>query len=246
MPIVRILLVLLALASPALAQEGARNAAAASAAAQAFQLYLEGVTQQGGRPDLTRPDAATMLGRVFDLGALTALPPAQASDSAWLLEWHEAANETKQSVTSYGAKPGLQPDMAALRRNMAEYEDQYATATNFLIRLLAREAVATTMLMASVAPETRTPEADEAFAATRRDSPVMIMGFISSVQGSKPANARLVTAAIRDTSEVWASHFLPADRAHVIAVLPNFAKRMPDETTRTDLAALLAALQAAK
>ena len=54
MPIVRILLVLLALASPALAQDGARDAAAASEAAQAFQVYVEGVTKQGGRPDLTR------------------------------------------------------------------------------------------------------------------------------------------------------------------------------------------------
>jgi hypothetical protein len=48
MPIVRILLVLLALASPALAQDGARDAAAASEAAQAFQVYVEGVTKQGG------------------------------------------------------------------------------------------------------------------------------------------------------------------------------------------------------
>ena len=72
----------------------------------------------------------------------------------------------------------------------------------------------------------------------------MILGFISSVQGSKPANARLVAAAIRDTGEVWASHFLPRDRARVIAVLPDFAKRMPDETARTDLVAFTAALQA--
>jgi hypothetical protein len=38
---------------------------------------------------------------------------------------------------------------------------------------------------------------------------------------------------------------VPADRAHLIAVLPNFAKRMPDETARSDLAAFRAALQAA-
>jgi hypothetical protein len=48
MPIVRILLVLLALASPTLAQDGARDAAAASEAAQAFQVFVEGVTKQGG------------------------------------------------------------------------------------------------------------------------------------------------------------------------------------------------------
>ena len=80
MPVVRILLVLLALASPALAQDGARDAAAAREAAQAFRVYVEGVAKKGGRPDLTRPEVAAQFGRVFDLDALNALPPAQASD----------------------------------------------------------------------------------------------------------------------------------------------------------------------
>jgi len=244
MPIVRILLVLLALASPALAQDGAREAAAASEAAQAFRVYVEGVMKQGGRPDLARPDVAALLGRVFDLGAFNALPPAQASDITWLVEWHEAASATHELILTYGAKPGPQPDRAAVGRNMAEYEDQYAAAINFLIRVNAREAVSTRMLMAGLAPEERTRVVEEAFAATRRDSPVMILGFISSVQRSKPANARLVAGAIRDTGEVWASHFLPGDRARVISVLPDFAKRMPDETARVDLAAFMVALQA--
>jgi hypothetical protein len=244
MPIVRIFMILLALASPARAQDGARDAAAANEAAQAFQVYVEGVTKQGGRPDLTRPEVAALLGRVFDLGALNALPPAQASDRDWLVEWHEAANATHELILYYGAMPGPQPDREAIRRNMTEYEDQYAAAINFLIRFNAREAVSTKMLMADLAPEERTRVVEEAFAATRHDSPVMILGFISSVQGSKPANARLVAAAVRDTREVWASHFLPLDRARVISVLPDFAKRMPDETARVDLAAFMAALQA--
>jgi hypothetical protein len=46
MPIVRILLVLLALASPAFAQDGARDAAAARDAAQAFRVYVEGVAKK--------------------------------------------------------------------------------------------------------------------------------------------------------------------------------------------------------
>ena len=244
MPIVRILLVLLAIASPALAQDGARDAAAAREAAQAFRVYVEGVAKKRGRPELTRPDVATLLGRVFDPGALNALPPAQASDTDWIVQWHEAANATKELFMHYGARPGQEPDVAAVRRNMAEYEDQYAAATSFLIRFQAREAVSTKMLMASLAPGERTRAVEEAFAATRRDSPLMLLGFISSVQGSKPANARLVAAAIRDTREVWASHFLPSDRARVISVLPDFAKRLPDETARTDLAAFMAALQA--
>jgi len=244
MSIARIVLVLLALASPAVAQDGPRDAAAATKAAQAFQVYVEGVTRQGARPDLTRPEIAALLGDIFDLDALNELPPAQASDRDWLIEWHEAANATHESILYYGAKPGPQPDREAIRRNMSEYEDQYAAATNFLIRFNAREAVSTEMMITGLAREERTPVVEEAFAATRRDTPLMILGFISSVQASNAANARLVTAAIRDTREVWASHFLPQDRARVISALPGFTKRMPDEATRDDLAAFMTALQA--
>jgi hypothetical protein len=109
MPIVRILLVLLALASPALAQDGARDAAAAREAAQAFRVYVEGVTKMGGRPDLTRPEVAALLGRVFDLGALNALPPAQASDIPWLLDWMEPqtrpTNCSCYTTRSHGRSP---------------------------------------------------------------------------------------------------------------------------------------------
>lgn len=142
MPIVRILLILLALVSPALAQQGARDLAAARDAAKAFKAYVDGVAKKGERPDLTRPEIAALLGRVFDLDALAALPPTQASDMNWLMDWTDAANATHKLFIFYGAKPGPQPDLAALQRNMAEYGDQYAVAISFMIRGTAREAVA--------------------------------------------------------------------------------------------------------
>ena len=156
MPIVRILLVLLALASPALAQDGARDAAAARDAAQAFRVYVEGVSKKGERPDLTRPEVAALLGRIFDLDALNALPPAQESDLPWLLDWMEAANVANKLFTRYGSKPGGGPDLPAIERNMAEYEDQIAAALNFLIRGLAREAVSSNLFWEGLAPEQRT------------------------------------------------------------------------------------------
>ena len=159
MPVVRILLVLLALASPAFAQDGARDAAAAREAAQAFRVYVEGVAKNGERPDLTRPEVAALLDRVFDLDALNALSPAQGSDLPWLLDWMEAANAVSKLFTRYGSKPGPQPDLSALERNMTEYEDQFAAALNFLIRGQAREAVSIKMFWADLAPEQRTPYA---------------------------------------------------------------------------------------
>jgi hypothetical protein len=248
MPIVRILLVLLALASPALAQDGARDAAAARTAEQAFRVYVEGVTKKGGRPDLTRPEVAALLGRVFDLGALNALPPAQASDVHWLIDWLEAANATNKLLMLYGAKPGPQPDVAAVQRNMTEYEDQYAATMDFLIRFQARLAVSLNMFMVNLAPEQRTRVREEGVARARSGAAEMIGSAIRGVilSGGKPANARLVAAAIRDTREVSANFFQPQDRARMIEQLAGLTKRFPDETVRSDLAAFTAALRAVK
>jgi hypothetical protein len=246
MPIVRILLVLVALASPALAQDGLLAAAAARDAAQAFRLYVEGVAKKGERPDLSRPEVAALLGRVFDLDALNALPPAQASHIFWLLDWMEAANATNKLFTRYGSKPGPQPDLVAIERNMSEYEDEYAAAMNFLIRGQAREAISSKMFMAGLAPEERTRVREEGLARARGSTAEFVLSAICSVilSGGKPANARLVAAAIRDTREVWASYFLPQDRVRVIELLAGYQKQVSDETARTDLAAFAAALEA--
>ncbi len=246
MPIVRILLILLALASPALAQDSARDTAAAREAAQAFRVYVEGVTKKGGRPDLTRPEVAAQLGRVFDLDALNALPPAQASDLDWLIDWIGAANATVKLFTRYGSKPGPQPDLAALERNMAEYEDQYAAAMNFMIRAQAREAVSIKLFWADLAPEQRTRVREDGLAGARNSTAEFILSAACSaiMGGGKPDNARLVAAAIRDTRETWASYFLPQHRAHILEQLAEYTKRVPDETARGDLTAFAAALQA--
>jgi hypothetical protein len=246
MPIVRILLVLLALASPALAQDGARNTAAARDAAQAFRIYVEDVTKKGGRPDPALPEIAALFGRVFDLAALNALPPVQASDLEWLPDLLDAANTINKLLTRYGSKPGPQPDPVALQRNMSEYADQYAAMMNFMIRAQAREAVAMKMFMAGLSPQQRTPIREKGFAGARTSMAEFVLAAICSamLEGSKPDNARLVAAAVRDTREVWADAFLPQDRARVLEVVAGYEKQVQDETARTDLAAFTAALQA--
>lgn len=246
MPIVRILLVLLALVSPALAQDGARDAAAAREAAQAFRVYVERVAKKGERPDLTRPEVAALLDRVFDLDALNALPPAQGSDLPWLLDWMEAANAVNKLFTRYGSKPGPGPDLPAIERNMTEYEDQFAAALNFLIRGQAREAVSSNLFWQDLAPEQRTRVREEGFARARNSSAEFILSAVCSaiMGGGKPDNARLVAAAIHDTREVWASYFLPQHRSRILEQLADYTKRVPDEMARADLAAFAAALQA--
>jgi hypothetical protein len=212
-----------------------------------FRVYLDGVARKGERPDLTRPEVAAMLGRVFDLDALNTLPPVQASDVEWLLDWMEAANTVNKLITRYGSKPGPQPDLAAIQLNMIEYEDQYAAAMNFLIRGQAREAVSLKMFMAALRPEQRTRIREEGFTKARHGMAEFVLAAICSAVengAAKPENTRLVATAIRDTQDIWASQFLPQDRTRVIVYLTSTSKQMPDETARTDLATFTAALQA--
>jgi hypothetical protein len=247
MPIVRIFLLLLALASPALAQDGARDTATAKQAAQAFRVYVEGVAKTNGRPDLTRPEVIALLAHIYDLDALNALPPAQANDLEWLLDWVQAANDTLKLFTRYGSKPGSQPDLAALERNLAHYEDVFAVAMNFMIRSQAREGASIKLFRANLAPEQRTRVREEGFTGASKFAAEWILETICTTMPStgKPANARLVAAALRDTREIWASYFLPKDRARLIEGLAVYRKQVADETARADLADFLAALQAA-
>ena len=246
MPIVRILLVLLALATPAFAQNGPHDAAVAQEAAQAFKVYVDAVAKKGERPDLTRPEVAALLNRVFDLDALNALPPAHGSDISWLLDWMQAANAVNKLVTRYGSKPGPEPDLAAIQLNMIAYEDQYAAALNFLIRGQAREALSIGKFMAALKPEDRTRVREEGFERARRGMAEFVVASICSAVTSsgRPDNARLVAAAVRDTREVWANYLLPQDRSRVIEQVAAYSRQVGDETARTDLATFTAALQA--
>jgi hypothetical protein len=88
MSIAKTALFLVFLASPAMAQDGARSAVAAHDAAQHFEAYAKDRAKKGERLDLTRPDVASQLNDVFDLNALSKLPAVQAGDLAWLAKWY--------------------------------------------------------------------------------------------------------------------------------------------------------------
>ena len=245
MRIVRSLLLLLALGSPALAHDGPRHAAAARDAAQAFQRYIEDIAKTGGRPDLTRPDVAKLLGQMLNLDALMALPAPQASDIPWTSEWIEASNVISSTILTYGAGPRSKLDAAAVQRNLTEYEDQYAAAMNFEIRLYAHQLAAFNLALARLSPAQRTPAQQEAVKQMRIGAAEMIVGAIQSmVLGGTPANSRLVAAAIRDTRDVWAAFFLPEGRADAMNLVARSPATVKDDEARRHLAAFAAALQA--
>ena len=120
---------------------------------QALQHYLDDVAKAGARPDYTRPPASELLQRVFDLARLTAFPPPAADDVGWLIQWFTAASQANRLIIYFDTTPGPNPDEIAVLRNLKEYENQYAAAMNFMIRLAAREATALSLFMDQLTPE---------------------------------------------------------------------------------------------
>jgi hypothetical protein len=162
----------------------------------------------------------------------------------WLIEWSAAANQAIKLIMMFGAKSDL--DDAAMMRNIRDYEDQYAMAMNFTVRLLARQGTAVSLFMDQLTPEQRTPVREAGLQKARRGAGELVFGAVGSVaQGMKPANARLMTGAVRDTRNVWATLMLPDDRASMIKMLAKIPPTVTDTEVRKDLATFADALTAA-
>jgi hypothetical protein len=237
------LLVLIALLSPVSSEEAPQPAASAKDAEQALQLYLDGVSKAGGRPDYTKLPASELFQRVFDIAKLSALPPPAAGDVTWPIEWSATANRATRLVMMFGAKSDL--DEPAILRDLREYEDQFAMAMSFMVRVLARQGTALTLFMDQLSPEQRTPAREVGLQKTRRGAGELVASAVGSVaQGLKPANIRLLTGALRDTGNVWGTFILPDDRRSMVKMLAAIPATVTDGEARKDLATFAEALAA--
>lgn len=238
---------LLALVSFAHGQDGPRDAATAQDAALALQLYLDAVAKSGGRPDYTKPPASDLFRHVFDMQELAALPPAEASDLNWLLAWGGAVDQTYKQIILFGLKPDQNLDQAALRRNMVEYEDQYAAAMDFMMRFQARLATTTIRILDGLPQEQRTAGRAAGLQQARVGAAQTIVGALMALaRGLKPANGRQVSGALRDTRDIWAQYIMPNDRADIIGMLARIPKTVEDREVQKNLAGFSAALVAAQ
>jgi len=241
------LLLLAALAAPAHGQDGPRDAATAQNAAQAFGIYLDGVLKAGGEPDFTKPPAADLFRHIFDVAALNALPPAQADDIRWLLQWGAAVDQSYKRIILYGLQPGQPIDQLVMQRNMSEYQDQCAVAMTFLIRFEARQATTLTLFLDQLPAEQRTPARAAGLQQARSGSAQTITGAITAMtQGMKPANARMIADALRDTRDVWAGYIMPDDRSRIVKLIADTPAVVRDRETQKNLTAFAGALAAAK
>jgi hypothetical protein len=101
--------------------------------------------------------------------------------------------------------------------------------------------------MAQLPPEQRTPVREAGLQRMRKGAAEMIDGAVIWVaQGMKPENARTLTAALRDTKDVWATYILPDDRSQALTMIAQLQKRVIDDEVQKNFAAVAAALNAAK
>ena len=240
-------------ASPAFAQtprgDGATAAAQAKDAAAELQAYLADVLKGGGRPDFAKPPASDLLAKVFNLQQLEALPAAQGGDLSWLLDWFAAANGTNKAIMFFGIAPpvSLRNDEAAIQRNVTDYEDQEALAGNFLLRLSAYQSQAAFLFIDQLEPAQRTSVRMEGFNKMRVAEGELVRNYVGWIAvGMKPANARLVSTALRDDGAVIATAILPADRPTILAVLDKAEAAVADDETRSNLFAFGSLMAKAK
>lgn len=128
-----------------------------------------------------------------------------------------------------------------------DYEDQQAVASSFLVRVVARELQSLSLFMAQVPEDQRTPIREEGFDTVCVGATKVLSGaLITLASDLKTANARMLSAAIRDTGDIWVANIFPKDRPEIMREIGTAQKEMKDGESRKNLAAFGAALAAAK
>lgn len=239
------LLCVLVLGAPAFAADGPAIAARAQQAAAGLQAYHDSVLRAGKRPDYTTAPAAGLLRGVFDAEALAALPLPTSGDVAWLMEWSAAANAANRQIMLFGMQPGAAPDEALMKRNIDDYEDQVTVAMDVIVRLSARALDAMVLYLGELPKEQVTHVRLEGFQMARSGGGNVLQGvLISAAHAQRPANARVLMAAVDDTRDTWVSAVLPDDRARIVGLLKQMPRAVSDREVTRQADVLLAAFTA--
>ncbi len=231
-----------------MAEDGSSLAARANDAASQLQTYLDGVAKAGLRPDFSKPPAADLVARIIDLKELAAQPPPTAQDLNWLIAWSGVTARTLKSLMNFGITPPPTPaDAKVMERNMADFEDLEAALFELMIRITARQRVATNLLMKALPPDQLTPMRQDGFNTARIGGEKLIDGALTMLMSAlKPENERRIGAALNDTRDIWAGDVLAKDRPQLLQEIAKTGRDVTDAEARKDLAAFGAALAAAQ
>jgi hypothetical protein len=115
------------------------------------------------------------------------------------------------------------------------------------VRLAAREAQSMFLFMDQLTPEQRTPIREQGFATARAGGAETIYGVLITLTSAlKPANERLLSAAIGDTAAVWVRDILPKDRSTIMQQAGKAQNAVKDVEAKKSLAAFTTAMMAAQ
>jgi hypothetical protein len=227
---------LVALASPSLAQDGPHAGAEAARATQQLKTYLDGIAQAEGRPDYDRPPASQLVKTIFDADALAKMPMSR-SDKPWLSEWAAAASAALGAITQFGLQPGQPADEARLRRLRQNIDtDAYESGLAFLIRIQSR-FIAETERFANLH--------DPALDVVRERTAKTITDALLAVRFSQPSSGKVIATALRETDSAWIAFLSPNLRDEVLGHLQKTRAETHDRETSESLDAVSSDLVAA-
>lgn len=242
----RLLIALLLMASPALAQNGPQYARAATEAAKTLEVQLEQIAASRGSLRLSEPPVAAPFSTIFNTNAVRQLPPPKNSDVTWLYQWLNVASTSYQKIVDFGV-PGAS-QQAAVMENVRQNQTEFAIALEFLLLmspLVTNTAVA--VFETFPAAERNSPQRQAGYARMRA-------GYIGTVNATltfligkpEPANAQRIAAALRDTTPDWLKVSDATSRATLLASLTQARQRHEDPRVRDDLVAIEQAVAAVK
>jgi len=241
---------LMLLAAPAAASDGKEAAARAVAAAQALKQQASQAAAAGKRLDFTSGPASEHLNRIFDSKAFAELPPAAAADMPWMLDWIGAVSTTNHTLLDFGSssKRTTQPDFTVIARNLRDYEDQITIAMAFQQRLFPRVLESGYEFLASLPEAERTPVRLKGLEKVMASYLDTIKGAICFAGDStiKPANARMVAAAVRELADTWIELTEDDIRKQFVDLVTAALQGTKDEEIAQHFRAIQGALWAAK
>ena len=238
---------LMLLAAPTAASDGRQVAGAAAEAARALQQQAARIAASGGRLDMAAGPASENLRRILDTKNLDELPPLSASDMSWLLDWLVVVRTVNFTFLYFGADPKqpMRLAPAQMQHNVNQYEDEIARVMVFSQKLFPR-VLATAQAFMETLPE------KERSSKVRLDGLAQMMsGDLQSVEGAlgfaaadgtKPANVRMIAAALQESAPVWIEVARTDIRTRFAGILRIARGKAENKATADHLRAIEAAL----
>jgi hypothetical protein len=157
---------------------------------------------------------------------------------------------TNHTLLDFGADPTrtTQPDFTVITRNVHDYEDQLTIAVIFQQKLFPRMLESGYEFLASLPEAERTPVRMNGLAGAMASYLEIIRSAICFAGDAtiKPANARMVAAAVRESADTWIELTEDDTRKPLITIVATALESTKDKETVRHLRAIQAALQAAK